>query len=200
MGFASIKGFGRRIKNRIQGERLRLAQKCVIGAGNIPVPGWLITDKSLVDITNQNDMARYWPANSRQAFLAEHVWEHLPPEEADQANANCFKFLRSGGWLRLAVPDGLHPDPAYIELVRPGGTGDGSDDHKVLYDWRSLSASLEKAGFKINLLEYWDENGEFHYQDWSSEQGHIRRSKRYDPRNQDGSLTYTSLIIDAIKP
>jgi predicted SAM-dependent methyltransferase len=133
-------------------------------------------------------------------FLAEHVWEHLGSRQAIIANANCFEFLRPGGRLRIAVPDGFHPDPAYIEYVRPGGTGAGADDHKVLYNYKLISEELKNVGFEFRLLEYWDENGQFHFQEWSSEDGHISRSKRYDPRNQDGSLTYTSLIVDAIKP
>ena len=117
-----------------------------------------------------------------------------------QANANCYEFLRPGGRLRIAVPDGFHPELGYIEYVRPGGTGIGADDHKVLYNDHSLKKLLEKAGFFVYLLEYWDEHGNFHFKEWSSKDGHIRRSKRYDPRNQNGSLTYTSLIADAIKP
>ena len=81
-----------------------------------------------------------------------------------------------------------------------GGTGIGSDDHKILYNYKSLKELLESAGFKVALLEYCDENGKFHFNEWSSKDGHIVRSKRYDPRNKDGALNYTSLIIDAIKP
>ncbi len=108
--------------------------------------------------------------------------------------------MRSGCRLRIAVPDGFHPDLNYIEYVKPGGTGFGSDDHKVLYNYESLTNILEKAGFQIKLLEYWDEKGEFHFQDWLSADGYVERSRLYDPRNQDGTLSYTSLIIDAIKP
>jgi len=143
---------------------------------------------------------RYWKPNSIKAFVAEHVWEHLTESEAIQANANCYEFLRAGGRLRIAVPDGFHPEPGYIEYVRPGGTGLGSDDHKVLYNYQSLKKLLEQAGFIVQLLEYWDEHGHFYFKEWSSKDGHIRRSKRYDPRNQNRSLAYTSLIADAIKP
>ena len=61
-----------------------------------------------------------------------------------QVNANCYEFLRPGGRLRIAVPDGFHPEPGYIEYVRPGGTGIGADDHKVLYNYQSLRKLLEK--------------------------------------------------------
>jgi predicted SAM-dependent methyltransferase len=101
--------------------------------------------------------------------------------------------------LRIAVPDGYNPNPHYIDYVRPGGTGAGADDHKILYNYVTLKSSLEGAGFEVQLLEYWDEKGEFHFINWTDEAGHIMRSRRYDKRNQEGNLNYTSLIVDAVK-
>jgi predicted SAM-dependent methyltransferase len=181
-------------------ESLRQAGKIIIGSAGISLQGWYPTDKDLLDVVERESFVQYWKPNSRDAFMAEHVWEHLTEKEASQANANCYEFLRPGGRLRLAVPDGFHPDRGYIEYVKPGGTGVGSDDHQVLYNYQLLKAQLNEAGFLVCLLEYWDENGEFHFSDWTSTAGHIRRSRRYDPRNQEGSLRYTSLIVDGIKP
>ena len=65
---------------------------------------------------------------------------------------------------------------------------------------RAMSKSLEKAGFTVNLLEYYDESGQFHHNPWKREDGFIKRSEDFDPRNTNGELNYTSLIIDAVKP
>jgi predicted SAM-dependent methyltransferase len=176
------------------------ARKIVIGSAGIAQPGWLATDKDTLDIVDRNSFLLHWKPDSIEALVAEHVWEHLSEDEAARADANCYEFLGPGGRLRIAVPDGLHPDPSYLEQVRPGGIGVGADDHRVLYDYRSLKAQLEKQGFQVHLLEYWDEHRQFHFENWSSEHGHIARSRRYDSRNQNGSLAYTSLIVDAIKP
>jgi len=178
--------------------RMRMAHKIIIGAGNTSYSGWISTNKEHFDVTNKDHFHRYWKKNSRTAFLAEHVWEHLDYEEAVCAASLCYTYLKPGGRLRIAVPDGYHPDPEYIENVRPGGTG--PEDHKILYNYESLSQLLSDVGFRIEQLEYWDEHSNFHRVDWSMEDGHILRSQRYDPRNQDGNLVYTSLIIDAIKP
>ena len=62
-----------------------------------------------------------------------------------------------------------------------------------------MTESLVKVGFKVELLEYWDEDGNFHFKNWTNKHGKVKRSKRYDSRNSDGQLNYTSLIIDAIK-
>ena len=197
---AKIDHIGRvflRIRNYL---RFRFAKKIIVGSGGISYSGWLLTDKESLDLTNRESFAHYWRPNSRLVFLAEHVWEHLSLDEAEKSNSNCFEFLKAGGRLRIAVPDGLNPNPSYIEWVRPSGTGSGAKDHKVLYNYRLLSKGLEQSGFNVELLEYWDEDGKFHFTEWSSEYGYIERSKRYDPRNRDGSLNYTSLIIDALKP
>jgi predicted SAM-dependent methyltransferase len=188
------------VKQMRSNSRARNAKRVIIGSGGIAYPGWMATDKDTLDVRDRSGFLQYGDPGSFGAFIAEHVWEHLSQEEVADATANCFHFLKPGGRLRIAVPDGFHPDPAYIESVRPGGSGAGADDHKVLYSYRSLKRELEKQGFLVHLLEYWDEQGEFHYNEWSSEDGHILRSKRYDPRNQDGSLSYTSLIVDAVTP
>jgi predicted SAM-dependent methyltransferase len=174
--------------------------RVILGAGPTQFPGWIGTDLDTLNITRLSQWRALFGHRRVETLLAEHVWEHLSPDEAAVANRLCFRFLGPGGRLRLAVPDGLHPAPAYREWVRPGGSGPGADDHRILYDYRTLTASLQEPGFKVRLLEYWDEHGQFYFTDWSSAEGHIARSKRYDPRNQERELAYTSLIVDAMKP
>ena len=64
----------------------------------------------------------------------------------------------------------------------------------------TLCAAFEKAGFVVDLLEYCDENGTFHYKYWNELDGKIGRSLRFDTRNKDGKLGMVSIIIDAKKP
>lgn len=161
--------------------------------------GWYATDEECLNVLERADWDRNCRSGSLRAILAEHVWEHLDPAEGLAAARYCHEFLEPGGYLRLAVPDGLHPDPAYLEHVRPGGTGPGAAGHRVLYSYRSLSTLLQQAGFRVEPLEYFDEAGRFHERPWRREAGLVRRSRRYDPRNADGRLRYTSLIIDAWK-
>ena len=162
--------------------------------------GWIATDKPQLDLLREADWAYHFALNSVDAILAEHVWEHLHCNEAIAAAQNCFKYLKPGGYIRAAVPDGLHPDQGYIDRVKPGGWGAGSDDHHVLYTYRTLGTVFASVGFKITLLEYFDERGTFHYQEWSPADGMITRSKRFDSRNRTRELAYTSIILDARKP
>jgi predicted SAM-dependent methyltransferase len=171
-----------------------------IGSSGInPDPSWYATDIDTLNITKQKDWKRALSFLRLHNIMAEHVWEHLNEFDTELANQNCFKFLKKGGILRIAVPDGFHPNQEYIDYVKPGGNGAGADDHKILYNYKSMIEKLKKVGFDVQLLEYWDESGKFHFVDWTDKGGHIRRSRRYDPRNQNGTLNYTSLIVDAVK-
>lgn len=145
------------------------------------------------------DWLRYFSPNSVTAILAEHVWEHLSVEDGKIAAMNCYRFLKPGANLRVAVPDGNHPDQSYIDAVKPGGSGIGSDDHKVLYNHKTLAEVFQSAGFQIKPLEHFDESGQFVAREWNKDDGMIVRSQRYDERNQGGALAYTSVIIDAMK-
>ena len=124
----------------------------------------------------------------------------ITPRDAARAAVTCHAFLRPGGHVRAAVPDGWHPDPRYVAAVRPGGTGAGAHDHQVLYTHESFRQLFEGAGFEVRLLEYFDEHGGFHGIEWDPADGFVSRSRRFDPKNVDGRLAYTSIILDAIKP
>jgi predicted SAM-dependent methyltransferase len=174
--------------------------KLIVGASYIQFKGWVCTDIQHLNIVSEKDWNYLLKGKKVSNILSEHVWEHIALEDARTANQLCFRFLESKGKMRIAVPDGYFPDEEYIEYVRPGGSGPGCDDHKVLYNYQLMRKELQQAGFKIDLLEYWDEHGQFHYKDWSPDEGGmIRRSSRFDPGNVNGKLKYTSLIIDAIK-
>jgi predicted SAM-dependent methyltransferase len=174
--------------------------RIIVGSANTGQAGWISTDYPALNLIDQRSFARLFKPESISHFLAEHVWEHLSPVDAQRAIHNCFEFLEHGGRLRIAVPDGCHPDEDYIAQVKPGGYGSGADDHKALYDFRSLSAMMEAAGFQVRLLEWFDEHGQFHFEPWSVDDGMVKRSTRYDPRNSTNPTTFTSLIIDGIKP
>lgn len=174
--------------------------RIIVGACEDRYEGWIATDKGVLDLLRVADWAYYFESNSVDAILAEHVWEHFDCSAAIVAAQNCFKYLKPGGYIRVAVPDGLHPDEGYIDHVKPGGSGAGSKDHHVLYTFRTLETVFASVGFEITLLEYFDELGTFHYQEWSPADGMITRSKRFDSRNRTRELAYTSIMLDARKP
>jgi predicted SAM-dependent methyltransferase len=172
--------------------------RIVVGAESRVEPGWIATEEEYLDIADKRDWERFFVHDSVDAILAEHVFEHLSPADAHVAARNCHEFLKPGGLLRAAVPDGLHPDPSYLAWVDVGGSGPGARDHKVLFDYASFSRLFAAAGFEVRLLEYWDEQGVLHQADWDPAQGRVRRSVRFDTKERGGFL-YTSIILDAVK-
>lgn len=177
--------------------------KIIIGAGEQRYPGWIATSKAELDLLRRDDWVYTFGQRQIDALLCEHVWEHLTALEGRAAAALCYEFLKPGGYLRCAVPDANFPDAAYQAMVQVGGPGPADHpaaDHKIVYDYRRFTAVFASTGFTVDLLEYCDEHGRFHYNQWSPADGPIYRSLLSDHRNRDGKLGFVSLIIDAHKP
>jgi predicted SAM-dependent methyltransferase len=179
--------------------------KLFLSAGPYTRDGFLSTQQEELDLLKPLDWQESFSERRVAVILCEHVWEHLTVEEGKRAAKQCFDYLEPGGYVRCAVPDALFPNEAYQKTVAVNGPGPAAD-HKVVYDYRLLSEVFASAGFEVRLLEWWDENGQFHWTDWEAEDGFIYRSRRFDARNQhfDGTdtrkLGFTSLILDAVKP
>lgn len=186
-------------RNGIKEFAARNPCRIVVGSSGIAQDDWLATEMQDVNLLEPESWSNYFGDGSVDAILAEHVWEHLTEAQGRIAAATCCRFLKPGGYLRLAVPDGNHPDQDYIERVRPGGSGAGADDHKLLYTIDLLTDVLTKGGLEVKTLEYFDSAGEFHWVDWEPNDGLVRRSRRFDPRNKEGELVYTSIVVDAFR-
>jgi predicted SAM-dependent methyltransferase len=181
--------------------RARVASdlRIVVGSSGQFEPGWIATEYQYLNLLVPLHWERAFGKRKLDAIVAEHVFEHLTAGDGLIGIRTCAQFLKPGGYLRIAVPDGFSPDPEYIDRVRPGGTGPGSDDHKVLYNIDLLASMLRKCGLTPVPLEYYSADGNFHYEDWNPSTGKISRSRRFDERNADGILRYTSLIVDGVK-
>jgi predicted SAM-dependent methyltransferase len=102
-------------------------------------------------------------------ILAEHVWEHLTYEEGIRAAEICYKYLKPKGYIRCAVPDGFFPDEDYHNAIKIGGPGPKDHpaaSHKIVHNYKSLTSMFEEAGFRVELLEFCDEEGKFFYNHW----------------------------------
>jgi predicted SAM-dependent methyltransferase len=196
------------IQNNIQKKvsmlRLKVAVRkkpcrVILGAGGVIQNGWIGTNIETLNIVKVEDWQRLFKPCSIDAILAEHVWEHLTEDQAEQAATLCYRHLKQGGYCRIAVPDGFRPDSDYIEAVRPGGKLKGTHAHKQLFTYKTLSRLFEASGFEVVLKEYFDENGVFHYQNWDPKEGMIHRSKRFDWRNANGEMKYSSIVLDTFR-
>jgi predicted SAM-dependent methyltransferase len=176
----------------------RQAIKLVSGAATDQhYDDWLMTNLPSLDALNVEHFKSIFSPGCIDRILAEHVVEHWHECELHLFLHIVRPYLLSTGVIRLAVPDGFHPDPGYVAAVRPGETGPGAEDHKVLYTHRQMADLLAKARYTCRLLEYFDEQGRFHQFPWLIDDGFIMRSADHDPRNKIKPLSYTSLIVDA---
>lgn len=176
--------------------------KIIIGAGKTKFNGWISLQERELDLLNRNDFEQLFSKEKPTAFLAEHVWEHMTLEEGIIAAKNCYDYLVCGGYIRIAVPDGYFRNEWYQNMVKVGGNGapdHPAASHKIVYNYKTLSFVFESVGFKVELLEYCDENGDFFYKYWNEEDGKIGRSLRFDTRNSPDSLGMVSIILDAKK-
>ncbi|EDY82881.1 hypothetical protein VDG1235_2504 [Verrucomicrobiia bacterium DG1235] len=68
-----------------------------------------------------------------------------------------------------------------------------------MYGYKEITEVFEEAGFSVSLLEYHDEQGKFQTNEWNEKQAPIYRSSKLDHRNQDGTIRFASIILDAKK-
>lgn len=83
--------------------------KLHVGCGPMVLPGWLNTDlvpqidKGVVFLDISEDLPV--PENCLQFIYSEHVIEHVPLEVALGHFKDCYRRLRKGGVLRVAMPN-----------------------------------------------------------------------------------------------
>ncbi len=87
-----------------------------------------------------------------------------------------------------------------MQVGGPGPRDHPAADHNIVYTYTLFQNVFTAAGFEVDLLEYCDEQGRFHYHQWDVSKGKIYRSLRFDHRNRDGELNSVSIILDAVKP
>ena len=168
----------------------------MIGGGQTSYEGWIFTDRDFLDVTQPDEWAALFTPDSIDRILSEHMLEHLPEDAARVTLLACHRYLKTGGLLRLAVPDGYRRDAAYVAEAAPP-----NDGHQVFYNIDTLTSLLSSIGFAVTPLEYFDADEKFHARPWDENEGMIMRSVRFDTQKdfQRGDLSYTSLIVDARK-
>jgi len=190
--------------------------KIIIGAGGTTQAGWTSFEFNDLDIRRRDNWLRLFQPGTVEAVLAEHVLEHLNPDEAAAAARNIYEFLRPGGYWRIAVPDAYNPDPRYHEWSSPTGRFQSvwqpffydqkvHPAHNQFFSIDSLTLLLDSAGFNVKPLEWFDRGGQFQQKYlWPSPMtaGQIYRA---NGTQHVASMRFVlpfdniSLIVDAVK-
>ncbi len=191
----------------------RPSTNLIVGAKWQTQAGWISTDVAQLDIRRESDWSRHFAPGSIDRILCESCLEHMTFADGLAALQNFYRYLKpQTGRVRVAVPDENHRDESYQFWTRPGGGGQlfsrlfiytpGEPDHKVFYNFRALPALMGRAGFKTRLVEYFDDAGQFHRNQWDYRDGEVTRSAGH-PRVERFKFwlgfDFVSLIVDGFK-
>jgi predicted SAM-dependent methyltransferase len=183
------------------GQPLRI----IVGAALTHQKGWYSTNEQWLDIASEQCWTDVFKGKALLTHVvAEHVFEHLTEPQARSALALIHRHMLPGALIRIAVPDGYHPDPGYLAQVGIAGKGPDAEDHKQLLNADSLRRLLEDAGFTARQLEGYRADGHLLLSEFDGRDGFIQRS-RGNPENMRGVAGWdfvdanTSLIMDGVK-
>jgi predicted SAM-dependent methyltransferase len=134
-------------------------EKLHLGCGVKNFPGYYHVDALAydhVDHVGPVEKLDFIPDGAAGHIYACHVLEHFGRKEYMDVLCEWRRVLRSGGTLRIAVPDyeacaklyceGRVDLPVITGLMM-GGQRDEYDFHKMVFDEKSLTAALKEAGF-----------------------------------------------------
>jgi predicted SAM-dependent methyltransferase len=164
--------------------------KFALGEATSQAPGWQVLDPREFLEASSNDLKAEYAPCGRPAVVTEHWVDKLSPGQIPRMLAKLYDFLAPGARARIAVRDAHFPSEVYHR----------SDPKHPAISMHALSDALRAVGFHTVPLEWFDQNGQFHREPWSPDDGFISRSARFDRRNKNRELHYTSVIVDAVKP
>lgn len=109
------------------------------GCGGTFHPDWTNLDASPVSpAVIAHDVTRRFPFadGTFDAVYGSHVLEHLEPAVAERVLGDCFRILKPGGILRIAVPDLESIARLYLSSLE--GALNGDRESETHYDWLML--------------------------------------------------------------
>lgn len=186
-----------RIKKKLLKNKLNKndSVKIIAGSANTKYQGWVSTNIDELNIINEDDFKYYFETKLVDNILLEHVVEHLEYKDFIKFLNIAKKYLKKGGVVRIAVPDANHPSQYVKELTGVNGTEPGADDHKFFYAISDFEKIASQLGYKINKLEYFDEDGQFKMSNYDFQNGYISRcSKNYKGRFINNKKEYNKMI------
>lgn len=130
------------------------------------------------------------PDESVERILSEDFMEHLKVHEIRQLLAECFRLLKSGGIMRIGVPDYNNPkDRPFLEK----GTDPRLPLHTTLTQYELMNDIIEQCPFsRYEFYYYWNE-GRFFRKNIDYSYGFIKRTPDNDPRNRRRGVKQRSI-------
>jgi predicted SAM-dependent methyltransferase len=175
--------------------------KLHIGCGHVILPKWVNLDiqpSEGVQIIDDARILNKIENNSCDIIYACHILEHISRNEVQKVLNKWFLKIKTGGKLRLAVPDFEKITQRYMDTKNLGevvgliigGHKDEWDKHGMVFDKNILTNMLLKSGFKYIKEWDWRETDHHQYDDFS---------QAYLPHMEKDSGLLMSLNLEAYK-
>lgn len=182
------------MKNNIKKLHLGCFHKKIHGFINVD-----IREEVSPDVVDDVFKLEKFADNSVDLIYASHVLEHADIKTAQQTLKNWFRALKSGGVLRLAVPDMerhfahyfYYRDLDKLKSALWGSQRHEFDVHKSGWDEATIKRDLENVGFIFKGRYNWKQTEHFFIDDYS---------QAYYPHMDKENGMLMSLNVEAIKP
>lgn len=165
---------------------------------------WTHIDGGDYDHLDYNDVTKLkFKDNSVDLIYASHVLEYFDREEGILVLKEWYRVLKSGGVLRIAVPDFETMTNLYYfneinlnDILGPMfgkmKMGDKNIYHKTVYDFKSLSNLLSKIGFNKSY--------EYNWKDYKVHRDNDDHSQAYlNPKGDKDNGVLISLNVETTK-
>lgn len=158
--------------------------KLHLGCGKKYIPGFIhidLDDYPHIDYKSDISNLSMFAGDSVDLIYCCHALEYFDREEARKVLKEWHRVLKTGGILRIAVPDFEALIKVYVQykdlimilgplcgrIIIKTPEGEKIVYHKTVYDFKSLKEILESVGFK-NVHRYdWRETSHKDYDDFS---------------------------------
>jgi predicted SAM-dependent methyltransferase len=126
-------------------------------------------------------------------ILIEGRFEFMKQEEMVSILRMLYRYLSYGSTIRIAMTDGFHTNPEYIEKVRPRMVSKNNMGYKQLLNYNTLFNILDSCGFKVRFYEFFDDTKYFNKYSMDSERGYVQNSYFNNHENTDYFISNTHI-------
>lgn len=148
--------------------KLKKESNLILGSGHSfgyndqSFPDFISTDQDELDLINRFEISQYIPKESITTILANHVLEHIYPEEIVSVFINIHFMQKNNGTLIFCVPDINSYSSQYYNSKDEAIIFQPKASHYILYSYESLDNILHKIGYKTYPIYYHVNNREIY--------------------------------------
>lgn len=143
----------------------RVENNLILGSGHSlgyrekEFPNFIATDQDELDLMNRFEITQYIPNESIDVIYANHVLEHIYPEEVWNVFENIKFMNKPEGYLIFCVPDLNGFKSQYFNNKEEAIIFQPKAAHHVYFTMESLTFILNNIGYEVTPIYYHDKKG-----------------------------------------